>query len=67
MSRIEQRIEKMRLRNLMNYIVEEKQNSIELQVQDEIEKALWEIKDSMDIPTEEIKLAVESRKKCKSR
>ena len=67
MSRIEQRIEKMRLRNLMNYIVEEKENNIEIQVQDEIEKALWEIKDSMDIPTEEIKLAVESRKKCKSR
>lgn len=67
MSRIEQRIEKMRLRNLMNYIVEEKEHNIEIQVQDEIEKALWEIKDSLDIPTEEIKLAVESRKKCKSR
>ena len=57
----------MRLRNLMNYIVEEKEHNIEIQVQDEIEKALWEIKDSLDIPTEEIKLAVESRKKCKSR
>jgi|TARA_R100000008_G_scaffold24039_1_gene12938 basic membrane lipoprotein Med (substrate-binding protein (PBP1-ABC) superfamily) len=67
MSRIQQRIEKMKLRNLMNYVVEEKEAIIEHKVQDEIEKALWEIKDSMDIPTEEIQLAVESRKNCKTR
>ena len=29
---------------------------------DEIEKALWELKDSMDLPTEEIEMALESRK-----
>ena len=57
----------MKLRNLMNYVVEEKEATIEHKVQDEIEKALWEIKDSMDIPTEEIQLAVESRKNCKTR
>ncbi len=51
----------------MNYVVEEKEAIIEHKVQDEIEKALWEIKDSMDIPTEEIQLAVESRKNCKTR
>tara|TARA_Y100001963_G_scaffold139475_1_gene205353 strand:- start:223 stop:426 length:204 start_codon:yes stop_codon:yes gene_type:complete len=67
MNRIQQRIEKMKLRNLMNYVVEEKEATIEHKVQDEIEKALWEIKDSMDIPTEEIQLAVESRKNCKTR
>jgi basic membrane lipoprotein Med (substrate-binding protein (PBP1-ABC) superfamily) len=67
MNRIQQRIEKMKLRNLMNYVVEEKEAIIEHKVQDEIEKALWEIKDSMDIPTEEIQLAVESRKNCKTR
>jgi len=32
---------------------------------DEIEKALWDIKDAMDIPTEEIELAVESRRQLK--
>jgi hypothetical protein len=32
---------------------------------DEIEEALWNIKDSMDIPTEEIELAIESRRKLR--
>mgnify|MGYP003628830282 FL=1 len=32
---------------------------------DEIEKALWDIKDSLDIPTEEIELAIESRRRVK--
>ena len=31
-------------------------------VTDEIEKALWELKEGMDLPTEEVKKAVESRK-----
>ena len=30
---------------------------------DEIEKALWDIKLSLDLPTEEIEIAVESRHK----
>lgn len=30
---------------------------------DEIEKALWEIKESLDLPTEEIEIAVASRHK----
>ena len=29
---------------------------------DEIEKALWDLKDSMDLPTEEIELAIASRR-----
>ncbi len=32
---------------------------------DEIEKALWELKDSMDHPTEEIQMAIESRRKIR--
>jgi hypothetical protein len=28
---------------------------------DEIERALWDLKDTMDIPTEEIEIAIESR------
>ena len=34
-------------------------------VTDEIEKALWRLKDDLDLPTEEIELAVDSRKKLK--
>jgi hypothetical protein len=34
-------------------------------VTDEIEKALWKLKDDLDLPTEEIELAVSSRKKLK--
>ena len=32
---------------------------------DEIEQALWDIKDALDIPTEEIELAIESRRKVR--
>ena len=32
------------------------------EVTDEIEKALWELKEGMDLPTEEIEKAVDSRK-----
>ncbi len=32
---------------------------------DEIENALWDIKDALDIPTEEIEIAVESRRRLK--
>ena len=32
------------------------------EVTDEIEKALWELKENMDLPTEEVEKAVESRK-----
>ena len=36
-------------------------------VTDEIEKALWELKEGMDLPTEEVENAVESRKKTKEK
>ncbi len=33
----------------------------DMEYTDEIEKALWEIKDSLDLPTEEVEIAVASR------
>lgn len=35
-------------------------------ITDEIERSLWEIKDAMDLPTEEIELALASRKKAQA-
>ena len=34
-------------------------------ITDEIEKSLLEIKDLLDLPTDEIDVAIESRKNCK--
>jgi hypothetical protein len=34
------------------------------EITDEIEKSLWEIKDSLDLPTEEIEISLASRKKA---
>jgi|TARA_Y100001963_G_C6406825_1_gene276619 hypothetical protein len=34
----------------------------EPEITDEIEKSLWELKETLDLPTEEIEKAVESRK-----
>tara|TARA_Y100000310_G_scaffold267758_1_gene279917 strand:- start:2141 stop:2344 length:204 start_codon:yes stop_codon:yes gene_type:complete len=34
----------------------------EEEITDEIEKSLWEIKDSLDLPTEEVEMAVSSRR-----
>ena len=34
---------------------------------DEIEKALWDIKDALDLPTEEIEIAVNNRKSLKNK
>ena len=35
----------------------------EIEYTDEIEKALWEVKDSLDLPTEEIEIAIATRHK----
>jgi len=32
------------------------------EITDEIEKSLWEIKDSLDLPTDEVEMAVVSRR-----
>ena len=54
------------IRNKIQYRRDEKTHFIEedldCEVTDEIEKALWILKEEMDLPTEEVKKAVESRK-----
>ena len=54
------------IRNKIQYRREEKTHFIEedldCQVTDEIEKALWILKEDMDLPTEEVEKAVKSRK-----
>jgi len=42
------------------YVVEVEED---IEYTDEIEKALWDIKESLDLPTEEIELAVATRHK----
>ena len=54
------------IRNKIQYKRVEKTHFInedlDSEVTDEIEKALWQLKDGMDLPTEEIEIAVQSRK-----
>ena len=42
--------------------VELTEEDLECEVTDEIERALWELKEDLDLPTEEIVKAVDSRK-----
>ena len=53
------------IRNKIQYRRDEKTHFIEedldCEVTDEIEKALWELKEGMDLPTEEVEKAVKSR------
>ena len=42
------------------------EEDLDCEVTDEIEKTLLFLKDAMDIPTEEIELSVESRRRFKS-
>ena len=41
------------------------EEDLECEVTDEIERALWDLKESLDLPTEEVVIAVESRKKLR--
>ena len=54
------------IRNKIQYRRDEKTHFIEedldCEVTDEIEKALWILKEDMDLPTEEVEQAVKSRK-----
>ena len=54
------------IKNRIQYRRDEKTHFIEedldCEVTDEIEKALWILKEDMDLPTEEVQKAVESRK-----
>ena len=68
MDRFQQRIQRMRQRNRDRYIAEETHHvndELSRDMTDEIEKALWDIKEALDIPTEEIELAVDSRRRVK--
>jgi len=53
------------IRNKIQYKQVEKvhviDDDLDDDVTDEIEKALWALKEDMDLPTEEVKKAVESR------
>ena len=43
------------------------EEDLDCEVTDEIEKALWILKEDMDLPTEEVQKAVDSRKNKKTR
>tara|TARA_R110000824_G_scaffold374607_1_gene565166 strand:- start:2227 stop:2442 length:216 start_codon:yes stop_codon:yes gene_type:complete len=69
MDRLQQRRDQIRKRNITRYNAEKKimrtyriNADLTRETTDEIEKALWELKDSMDLPTEEIELAIASRR-----
>ena len=59
------------IRNRIQYRRVEKthfiDDDLDGEVTDEIEKALWELKEGMDLPTEEVEKAVESRKITKDK
>ena len=72
MDRFQDRIDKIRTRNKYRYINDQEimktyhiKTDLTREATDEIEEALWRIKDTMDIPTEEIELAIESRRKIR--
>ena len=46
-------------------VIEIDEEDLECEVTDEIERALWELKEDLDLPTEEVVIAVEGRKKLK--
>jgi len=46
-------------------VIEIDEEDLECDVTDEIERALWELKEDLDLPTEEVVIAVEGRKKLK--
>ena len=71
-NRIQNVMDKIRARNRYRYYNDLKimetyhiKEDLTRETTDEIEQALWEIKDSLDIPTEEIELAIESRRKVR--
>ena len=65
MDRLQQRRDQIRKRNITRYNAEKKimhtyriNADLTRETTDEIEKALWELKDSMDLPTEEIEFCL---------
>jgi hypothetical protein len=72
MDRFQNRIEKIRTRNRYRYTNDQEimktykiTEDLTCEPTDEIEKALWDIKTELDIPTEEIELAIESRRRVR--
>ena len=72
MDRFQDRIDKIRTRNKYRYINDQEimktyhiETDLTREATDEIEAALWHLKDAMDLPTEEIELAIESRRKIR--
>jgi len=72
MDRFQNRIDKIRTRNRYRYFNDQEimktyhiQKDLTCEATDEIEQALWDIKDALDIPTEEIEIAIESRRKVR--
>jgi len=69
MDRLQQRRDQIRKRNITRYNAEKEimrtyhiNADLTRETTDEIEKALWELKDSMNLQTEEIELAIASRR-----
>jgi hypothetical protein len=69
MDRLQYRRDQIRARNRVRYAADQKimrtyhiNADLTRETTDEIEKALWDLKDSMDLPTEEIERALDSRK-----
>jgi len=72
MDRFQNRIDQIRTRNRYRYYNDQEimktyhiKDDLTREATDEIEQALWDIKDALDIPTEEIELAIESRRKVR--
>tara|TARA_R110002051_G_scaffold144286_1_gene217170 strand:+ start:78 stop:293 length:216 start_codon:yes stop_codon:yes gene_type:complete len=68
MDRLQHRRDKIRARNRVRDSADKEimrtyhiNDDLTRETTDEIAKALWELKDSMDLPTEEIELAIASR------
>ena len=69
MDRLQTTRDRIRKRNITRYNAEKEimvtyhiNTDLTRETTDEIEKALWDLKDSMDVPTEEIELAIASRR-----
>jgi len=72
MNRFQNRIAAIHDRNKYRYFNDQKimrvydiKTDLTCESDDSIEQALWDIKESMDLPTEEIELAIESRRKVR--
>jgi hypothetical protein len=69
MDRLQQRRDQIRKRNITRYNAEKEimrtyhiDADLTRETTDEIEKALWELKDALDLPTEEIEKSLASRR-----